>query len=230
MFSEDSLVPISALQHLVFCERQAALIYLERQWADNRLTVEGSHLHAHADELGRRSETRGEVRICRGLALRSLRLGLVGRADVVELLRLPEAEAASGAALPGVAGRWRPFPVEYKRGKPKRDTSDKVQLCAQALCLEEMLDVAVPEGALYYGRRKRRYPVSFDAAMRQHTEATIQRLHRLFASGQTPRAKREPKCSRCSLLRLCLPDAMAPERSAAGYLEGALRALAKERG
>ena len=213
MFTEDELRPLSALQHLVFCERQCALIHLEQVWAENRYTAEGRLLHERADELG--GESRGDLRIARALHLQSLRLGLSGRADVVEFHRLPA--GAEGATLPGRPGRWRPFPVEYKRGKPKQHRADEVQLCAQALCLEEMLAVEVPEGALFYGKRRRRHPVAFDAALRGLTEATARRLHEMLAAGVTPPAVREPKCDKCSLFDLCLPE--APQGSARAYLD-----------
>lgn len=227
MVAEDALLPVSALQHLLFCPRQCALIHVERVWADNDLTVEGSFLHQKVDETGPRSESRGNVRIARGLALRSLRLGLVGRADVVEFHRVAESEDASsparGTELPGAAGRWRPYPVEHKRGRPKRDLSDKVQLCAQALCLGEMLDTEIPEGALYYGSRRRRLTVEFDSQLRSATERSAAELHRLVALGVTPRAEREPRCKRCSLLEICLPEAMSAKRSARDYLRQTLR-------
>lgn len=210
MFSEDDLLPLSGLQHLLFCERQCALIHVEGQWADNALTVEGTHLHRKADAGP--DETRGGVRISRAVPLRSLRLGLVGRADAVEFHPLAPGDPPSGgAAVFGArAGRWRPFPVEYKRGKPKQGREDEVQLCAQALCLEEMLDVPVPAGALFYGRTRRRVDVPFDAELRAATEDAAARLHALVASGRTPPARREPKCDRCSLLPLCLPGAGRP--------------------
>lgn len=214
MFNDDDLLPLSALQHLLFCERQCALIHIEGLWAENRLTVEGRHLHDKAHEGP--SETRAGVRIARGLALRSFRLGLVGKADVVEF-RVPDTPD----------GPARPFPVEYKRGKPKKDHSDRVQLCAQALCLEEMLGAQVPSGALFYGRTRRRLDVTFDAQLRALTEETAARLHALIASRHTPRASREPKCESCSLLDLCLPDALRPTLSAERYLEQSLaRSLA----
>jgi len=230
MVAEDALLPVAALQHLLFCPRQCALIHVERVWADNDLTVEGSFLHRKVDETGPRSESRGDVRVARGLALRSLRLGLVGRADVVEFHRVAESEdagsLAGGTALPGVSGLWRPYPVEHKRGRPKRDLSDKVQLCAQALCLEEMLDTEIPEGALYYGSRRRRLTVELDSQLRTATERAAAELHRLVGLGVTPRAEREPKCQRCSLLEICLPEAMATKRSARDYLRKTLRAAA----
>ncbi len=212
MFAEADLLPVSALQHLPFCERQCALIHLEGLWAENVLTVEGKHLHekAHAPDA---AEKRGDVYIARSLVLRSLRLGLAGQADVVEF-HLDD----SGVALPFKTGKWCPFPVEYKRGKPKRNHCDEVQLCAQALCLEEMLDANIPAGALFYGQTRRRVDVCFDPLLRGETEAVAARLHALIKSGKTPHAVREPKCESCSLERLCLPDALGARRSAARFL------------
>ncbi|HBS29048.1 MAG TPA: CRISPR-associated protein Cas4 [Phycisphaerales bacterium] len=214
MYDEDDLLPISALQHLLFCERQCALIHIEGLWAENRLTVEGRHLHdkAHAEKTGPRGggrrQTRDGTGSTRALALRSLRLGLAGMADVVEF-HPPE--------RPGAAPT--PFPVEYKRGRPKRNGCDTVQLCAQALCLEEMLGVGVPGGAIFYGRTRRRLDVAFDARLRAQTETAAARLRALIASGRTPIAAREKKCDRCSLLDLCLPARADRARSAAGYLD-----------
>ncbi len=217
MFPEDDLLPVSALQHLLFCERQCALIHLEQIWVENPLTVEGRHLHEQADSGFR--ESRGDLRIARGLPLRSLRLGLSGRADVVEFHRVPD--GAPGASLPGVAGSWQPFPVEYKRGKPKSHRADEVQLCAQGLCLEEMLGSAVPAGALFYGQTRHRTDITFDAELRRLTEETAVRLHQMIASGMTPKPVREPKCDRCSLLEVCMPG--APKGSALRYFDRALQ-------
>lgn len=215
-YTEDELLPVSALQHLLFCERQCALIHVEGVWAENRLTVEGRHLHERADRGPR--ESRRKLRVTRHLAIRSLRLGLTGRADVVEFR---EAEDAGGAPII--------TPVEYKRGKPKRDASDRVQLCAQALCLEEMLGIWIQSGALFYATPRRRTEVSFDAELRELTEQAAARLHALVASGITPPAVREPKCDRCSLLDLCLPDALDSRRLASAYLSRALeRSLESE--
>lgn len=207
MFDDDALLPISALQHLLFCERQCALIHVERLWIENRLTVEGRHMHEKAHEAP--GETRGTMRIARGVQLRSLRLGLVGVADVVEFER-------------DKSGHSVPFPIEYKRGRPKAHDADRVQLCAQALCLEEMLDVKVPRGALFYGQTRRRRDVLVDATLRQRTEQACARLHDMIGNRETPRARREKKCDSCSLLNLCLPDAVAPSRSAARHFAKAL--------
>lgn len=197
----DSL-PLSALQHLLFCERQCALIHLERLWEENRFTAEGRVLHGKVDEG--RGESRPGRRITRSLQLRSEVLGLHGVADVVELVRRPD-------------GGWQPFPVEYKRGKPKAHDADLVQLCAQAICLEEGFGVPVPEGALFYGQTRRRLDVVFDDGLRELTQRTAARLHELIATGVTPRAIREKKCEACSLLEVCLPDAMSRPHGTAAW-------------
>lgn len=217
MYAEEDLLPISALQHLVFCERQCGLIYLEGIWEDNPLTVEGSHLHERAHESGPRSELRGDTLIARDLALRSLRLGVSGRADVVEFHRVVE----GGVCLPAVEGLWLPFPVEYKRGRPKKERFDEVQLCAQAMCLEEMLGIPVPRGALFYGATKRRFGVVFDDGLRADTEKAVLRLRELMNRQVTPPAVREPKCRRCSLIAVCMPEGAPRKRSVQRYLRAA---------
>ncbi|MGQ9576966.1 MAG: CRISPR-associated protein Cas4, partial [Thermoguttaceae bacterium] len=219
MFSDEDLLPISALQHLVFCERQCALICLEQVWAENRLTVEGRQLHDRAHSAG--DERRGRVWIVRGLPLRSLALGLVGKADVVEFAppegrtppHLPVARLFAHFRQLG-AQKWRVTPVEYKRGRPKIHPCDRVQLCAQALCLEEMLGVAIPAGVLFYGRTRRRLDVAFDSTLRSLVESSARRLHELIAAGRTPPAAHEAKCDACSLRELCLPKAMAGRTNA----------------
>ena len=221
MYSESDLLPLSALQHLVYCERQCALIHLERVWVENRFTAEGGVLHARTDE--RQTECRGDVRVARGLPLRSLRLGLSGRADTVELHR---PEGAGGAELPGVTGRWRPYPVEYKRGRPKSTRCDEVQLCAQALGLEEMLETEIPEGALFYGRTRKRSVVPLTSELRKLTEDSAARLHSLLAARVTPPPVNDARCERCSLAPACLPR--APSRSARGYLSRALSSALAE--
>lgn len=214
MHAESDLRPLSALQHLVYCERQCALIHLEGVWVENRFTAEGGVLHARADSG--ESESRADLRIARGVALRSLRLGLSGRADTVELHRAE----GGGAVLPGIPGRWRLFPVEYKRGRPKDRPCDEVQLCAQALCLEEMLETEVPEGALFYGKTRRRHSVAFTPELRRLTEDAAARLHEILAEGVTPPPVNDARCDRCSLASACLPR--APSRSARGFLDRAI--------
>ncbi len=203
MYSIDDLLPLSALQHIAFCERQCALIYTEQIWEENRLTVEGKIMHEHVHDESR--ESRGNIRIDYGVSLRSLRLGLIGKADVVEFHRQPD-------------GSWLPFPVEYKRGKPKADDCDKVQLCAQAICLEEMLSVTIPAGALFYGQTRHRLDVVFSEALRRETEETARRAHTLIAAGRTPPPVYEKRCESCSLMADCLPKTIQKRRSVKNYL------------
>jgi CRISPR-associated exonuclease Cas4 len=211
MYDEDDLLPLSGLQHLMFCERQWGLIHIEQQWDENRLTAEGRLLHERAHDFG--AESRPGLRVARGLRLRSLRLGLAGQADVVEFHRCDH-----GLRLPEAEGLWRAFPVEYKRGKPKRDACDEVQLCAQALCLEEMFGSEIREGALYYGAPRRRFKVTFDNGLRGRTEALARRMHELYSSRLTPLATYEPKCDSCSLLAICMPRLLAKPPAVARYL------------
>lgn len=209
MFTEDDLLPISALQHVMYCDRQAALIHVERLWTENAHTVEGRHVHEQAHQPG--AESRGEVRIVRSLVLRSFEAGLAGVADIVEFHR-----AESGAVVPGLALRWQPYPVEYKRGKPKRHRADEVQLCAQGLCLEEMFSIAVPKGALFYGKTRRRKLVAFDKALRTITLTAAARFREIVEQRLTPPARFGPKCRQCSLIDDCRPQ--AAEKSARRYL------------
>ncbi len=233
-FTEDDLLPLSALQHLVFCERQCGLMFIDRVWRDNSLTLEGSHMHRRVHEEAPRRELRGDLLIARGVHLRSLTLGVVGVADVVEFHRASPPGHDSKEALDvtvklaGVGGRWRPFPVEYKRGKPKRDRCDEVQLCAQAICIEEMLGVVLMDGALFYGASQRRHEVVFTAELREETCRVSRRLHELFAAGTVPRVERQSKCKSCSLVEICRPDVTGPGRSARRYLANAARIARRE--
>jgi CRISPR-associated exonuclease Cas4 len=202
-YTEDDFIMISALQHISFCERQCALIHIEQIWDENRMTAEGRIMHERVHEQER--ESRGDVRIEYGIPLRSLRRGLIGKADVVEFHRL-------GKDL------WQPFPVEYKRGKPKLDHCDMIQLCAQAMCLEEMLSVSVPNGAIFYGRTRRRLDVSFDDTLRKETEKAAEKAHQLIASGKTPPPVYEKRCKSCSLIEECIPKTIGEKSSVKRYL------------
>jgi len=206
LFPSDPL-PISGLQHLGFCPRQWALIHLEQVWAENRLTAEGRLLHERADLPGQ--SRRQETRTVRGLMLESQRLRLTGRADIVEF-------------------RPEPFPVEYKRGKRKPTDCDLVQLCAQALCLEEMLGTSVPQGAIFYGEPRRRLEVVFTAELRLRVEMLVFTMHRMYASHETPPAEPGKHCQRCSLVNVCLPEATANRSIAARWQAAQLRSLQQE--
>lgn len=211
MYSEDEYLMLSALQHLLFCERQCWLIHADNQWAENYFTAAGDVMHEKVDKKA--VENVGQdFRIERGLMIKSSRLGLSGKADAVEFHRQDD-------------GSWLPFPVEYKLGKPKPDDCDKVQLCAQALCLEEMLNVSIPAGALFYGRTRHRLEVEFSSALRTVTENACERLHQLIPYGKPPPPEYIPKkCDTCSLKELCMPKSLGSKHSAAAYLDSILEA------
>lgn len=191
---EDDLIPLSALQHWLFCPRQAALIHVERLWAEDHATAEGRLLHERVDEG--RGGTRGGIRIARGLQIRSLALGVSVKADVVEIGTAPD-------------GRLRAYPVEYKRGRPKAHRADEVQLCAQAICLEEAFNTAVSEGALFYGAERRRTVVAMDADLRALTARVAAEARAAILAGFTPAPVKTPACRRCSMEGLCQPDRLS---------------------
>lgn len=206
MYGDDDFIQLSALQHFSFCQRQCALSYIEQVWVENLLTAEGGVMHERAHE--EQFETRDGVRIERGMQLRSTQLGLNGKADVVEFHK-------------NEAGRWLPFPVEYKHGKPKEDNCDKVQLCAQALCLEEVLGVVIPAGAIFYGKTRHRLDVVFDEALRKETEDTARQLHEFIKAGKTPKPEYSKRCESCSLISVCMPKTFEKNESVKEYLRKA---------
>lgn len=200
----DTLIPLSALQHYLFCARQCALIHIEQAWAENQFTAEGRILHEATSAAG--TEKRRGVRVVTAMPLVSKRLGVSGIADLVEMHKDQDS-------------RWRPFPVEYKRGKPKAHRADEVQLCAQAMALEEMFSVSLNEGALFYGETRRRVIVPLDATLRELT-LQVANEARLLLDGQTTPspvyAKR--KCTNCSLNELCQPQRLSRALSASAWL------------
>lgn len=212
VYSEEELLPISALQHLAYCPRQFALIHLEQVWDDNRYTAEGNLLHARANTG--KGETRGDLITARSLRLHSFALGVSGIADVVEFHKREK----GGCSLSGREGGWQPYPVEYKRGRPKKGDCDQVQLCVQALCLEEMLNISVPEGSLFYGKTRRRKSVVLDQGLRARTRRLAEDLHRLWREGRTPRAEYGAKCDNCSLRARCLPE-ISSQQDIGAYLQ-----------
>lgn len=219
IYSEEDLLPVSALADLVFCERRAALHFMEGIWENNLFTIEGTYLHQKVDAMDP-TEVRGDLRIARGLRLRSLRLGLSGIADVVEFQRVPEDKL--GITFEETTGAWHPMPVEYKRGRLRKEGGYEVQLCAQALCLEEMLNAEIPVGAIFYGKTKRRLEIAFGEKLRQETEKAAERLHELLESDSTPQPVRGSKCERCSLINLCLPRITDKGQSVRRYLSKAI--------
>ncbi|MEO8927622.1 MAG: CRISPR-associated protein Cas4 [Caulobacteraceae bacterium] len=201
---EDGLIPLSALQHHLFCPRQCALIHVEQMWAEDVATAEGRILHEKVD--GGRPESRPGVHTARGVAIRSLALGVSGRADVVELHGRPP----------------RPYPVEYKRGKPKSHRADEVQLCAQAICLEEMFGCDVPQGALFYGVTRRRLAINIDAELRALTARVAAEARANILAGRTPPPVLMPACRRCSLMDLCQPARFEKAPNVARWLASQL--------
>jgi CRISPR-associated exonuclease Cas4 len=201
MEDDERLVSISAIEHWSFCRRQCGLIHLEGLWAENVLTAQGRQLHEQVDLPG--LEQRPGLKKARALALRSDRLALVGKADMVVFF-----------AEPGYPPPGRPFPVEYKRSVRNNFRHAELQLCAQALCLGEMLSVSIPAGALYFGGSRRRREVPFDARLREETEAVVAAITSMMVSGRTPAPEPGPKCDHCSLRALCMPLLPGPGRLA----------------
>jgi len=204
VYLESDYIMLSALQHYQFCPRQCAFIHIEQQWAENRYTAEGKVLHERVDSG--QSQQQGDIRVVRTLPICSRQYGLSGQADVVEFY-------ADG----------RVYPVEYKRGKPKKDRCDEVQLCAQALCLEEMLSLRIDSGALFYGQRRRRKEIIFDSELRALTQAIIEKTHQMIRGGKTPLAEYSKKCDSCSLFSVCLPKSCGAARSVDRYLNRMLK-------
>lgn len=210
-YSEDEFLQLSGLQHFAFCRRQWALIHIEQQWQDNLRTVEGNILHERAHDETLKERSRDKLTL-RGLRVASSVLGISGACDVVEFVR-----SKSGARLAGEDGFWQPYPVEYKRGSSKANDADRLQLCAQAMCLEEMLGCPIPEGALYYGETRRRERVSLDDALRTQVSQMLSEMHELNRHGYTPKVKTGKHCSACSLKELCLP-VLCRNNSARAYI------------
>ena len=212
-YSQDELLPLSGIQHFVFCRRQWALIHVERQWQENALTAEGRLLHKRADDPFF-TETRKGVITARSVPIATYRLGLAGVCDVVEFTVSPE-----GVHLPGREGRYAPAPVEYKRGHEKRDPCDEAQLCAQAICLEEMLSTTIPLGYLYYGETRHRTSVELTGELRELVRSMSEEMHAYFQRGYTPRVKPSKACRSCSLADICLPELLENVLPASKYIQ-----------
>lgn len=217
-YSDDELLALSLLQHIVFCERQCSLNSNEQLWFDNKLTVSGSQLHRRVHGDAPRREKRGDVIVVRELLLCSHSLGVTGKADVVEFHKV----LGKGISVEGCDGLWQPFPVEYKHGKPKVDDCDRVQLCAQAICLEEMLEVDVPEGAIFYGRIQKREAVMFAPELRRTTHESASKLHALVKAGLNPPAVFRDGCNQCAMKSACMPEVTGLHEKASSYISRAL--------
>ena len=215
IYQEEDFLQLSGLQHFKFCRRQWALIHIENQWAENLRTVDGAILHQNAHN-GAFTESRGDMLITRDMRVFSRTLGVSGACDVLEFHR-----GSAGIPLREREGMWQPYPVEYKRGRSKENTADALQLCGQAMCLEEMLCCQIPTGALYYGETHRRTEVTFTPELRQEVRALLAEMHSLYAQGKTPKVKPTKACGACSLKELCLPKLMR-SKSVSSYLRHAM--------
>ena len=218
-FNEDDYLQLSGIQHFAFCRRQWAIIHIEKQWTDNYLTIDGINMHEKAHDRDA-SESRGDLLVIRGLAINSAKYGLSGECDVVEFRR----SSNTGISLKDHAGLWTPYPIEYKRGAPKENDADELQLCAEAICLEEMLCCDIQKGALYYGETRHRKEVLFTAEIRDRVSKLTAEMHEMYARGYTPKVKPSKKCNSCSLKEACLPS-MLKSQSVSGYIKGRLEDL-----
>jgi CRISPR-associated exonuclease Cas4 len=212
-YAPEDLLPLSGIQHFLFCRRQWALIHVERQWQENVLTAEGRILHSRVDDPFFTEKRKGVI-VARSVPVASTSLGLSGVCDVVEFTESPQ-----GINLPGYEGTFLPAPVEYKRGKEKQEQSDAAQLCAQAICLEDMLAVSIPIGYLYYGQTRRRVAVDLTAALRDLVRKAAQEMHAYFQRGYTPKVKPFKGCRSCSLADVCLPHLQSKVMPASAYIQ-----------
>ena len=214
-YKEEDFLQLSGLQHFRFCRRRWALIHIENQWAENFRPIDGAIMHENAHNTDDQ-ESRGDLVIKRGVSVHSAELGVSGQCDVLEFRR-----GSTGIPLAGKDGLWQPYPVEYKRGRPREDTGDALQLCGQAICLETMLCCEIPEGALYYGEIRKRERIVFTPELRQQVKSLLQEMHDLYRKGYTPKVKPTKACNACSLKDLCLPKLMK-NRSVTAYLKSAM--------
>jgi CRISPR-associated exonuclease Cas4 len=214
-YREDEWLQLAGLQHFAFCRRQWALIHIEQLWAENLRTVEGDLLHRKAHDNADR-ESRGDVYILRGVSIQSRTLGVSGQCDVIEFHR-----CEYGIPLQAKEGLWKPYPVEYKRGRPKENDADRLQLCVQAMCLEEMLSCEIPQGALFYGETRRREEVDFTEELRKLVRDYLAEMHNCFKRGYTPKVKPFKGCNACSLAELCLPK-MSRRQCVSEYIANAM--------
>lgn len=214
-YGEDDFLQLSGIQHFCFCRRQWALIHIEQQWQENLKTVEGNIVHERCHDDGF-IEKRGDLLVARGLRVFSHTLGVTGQCDVVEFQKNTE-----GCYLQGHSGTWRPYPIEYKRGKSKLIDADRLQLCCQAMCLEEMLSIMVNQGALYYNETRRREVVDFTDELRQKVKDMLREMHIYYDRAYTPKVKPKTGCRSCSLQDICLP-VLCKKDDVTGYYESFL--------
>ena len=216
MYSEDDYLMLSGIQHFAFCRRQWAIIHIEQQWEDNYITTSGEIMHKKAHNEGS-FEKRGDMLVIRGMRISSHALGLSGQCDIVEFHRNND-----GIHLNGYDGGWNVFPIEYKHGTPKENNADELQLCAQAMCLEEMFQTSISNGYLYYGQNKRRYEVTFTEDLRSKVVNTVEEMHIIFKRGYTPKVKISKVCRACSIENICVPK-LQKNLDVKAYIENSIK-------
>jgi CRISPR-associated exonuclease Cas4 len=226
-YPPEDWLPLSGIQHFTFCRRQWALIQVERQWQENALTAEGRILHDRADDPFFTEKRKGVI-VARSVPVASPALGLQGVCDVVEFTAVEPGPSPEGVRLPGREGRYLPAPVEYKRGREKHDHCDEAQLCAQAMCLEDMLAVPVPLGYLYYGQTRRRVAVELTGELRDWVHRASQEMHAYYGRGYTPRVKPSKACRSCSLADICLPALQDKIIPASRYIQQQIQEIGNE--
>ncbi len=214
MYEEDDMLMLSGIQHFMFCPRQWALIHMDQQWADNRLTIEGQLLHSRVDNPFTRQKN-GDVITLRSVTIASKQLGLYGLTDVIELK--PTSDANNGIIHPQYTGYWIPYPIEYKRGHKKPDERDEVQVAAQAICLEEMYGVRIPEGYIFYGETRHRVTICINEKLRILVQDLAKEMHTTYESGKLPKAVYKTYCKSCSLYDICMPK-LSTNCSVSNYL------------
>ncbi|MGI6562827.1 MAG: CRISPR-associated protein Cas4 [Clostridia bacterium] len=216
MYKEEDYLQLSGIQHFAFCRRQWALIYIENMWTENVYTIEGHIFHESAHG-GKLSEKRKGLIISRGMPVSSSKLGITGICDVVEFH-----EVDNGITLHGRRGKYKPVIIEYKKGRPKKHNADRLQLCAQAMCLEEMLACTINEGYMFYGEIKHREDVIFTSELKNEVCSIVEEMHMLMQRKHTPRVKTGNKCKSCSLANLCLP-VLNENKSVSRYISNMLK-------
>lgn len=202
MYSEDDMLMLSGIQHFRFCPRQWALIHIEQQWEDNRLTIEGQILHKHVDDPFYRQKC-GDYITLRAVHIASQELGLYGISDAIELL--PSSNEKDSIRHPQYPGLWEPVVVEYKHGKPKKNNIDEVQLAAQVMCFEELYSIRIPYGIFFYAEIKHRVRMDITEELRHTVKQCANEMHTIYHKGIIPKAIYKKSCDRCSLKDICMP-------------------------
>lgn len=213
-YDEENLLALSGIQHFAFCKRQWALIHIEKQWEENSKTVEGKQLHERVDD-SEFFESRREILSSRSIPIASADLGFIGVMDMLEFRK----HSSKGIKITKREGCWIPVPVEYKRGKPKESAIDEVQLCAQAICLEEMLNVLISEGFLYYGETRHRIKVAFNESLRSEVARLSREMHKYYELRETPKPVYKKHCKACSMYDICMPKLQSKKTSVNKYIQ-----------